>query len=207
MRILSRYRSGTPDPDTAAAMNMLAGQPTETAATSLPPEPLPEHDWRHDTVTSFPAIKGTDPPEWWTGPCPCGVQGCPDGPPLPMPADGRALLSCAPGVTSRMWRTRVANGQWENLPGLWDKAHASTHMPALDRQRAIRAALAASRHDIRAVLAQNPALLSDRVLGDGLRDMASRLEAGLEADRHPSSDEDETEVALWAPPWTAPTRT
>ena len=131
-------------------------------------------DWRDDTITGFPAVSGD------TQVIPAAAEACTCG---MCPSSGEpgkdALLSCAPGVTSRMWRTRVANGQWESIPAAWDKAHAATHLPTLDRQRRIHAELAARRHDIAAMLSRSPWLLADRVLRDGLTDMASRFAAHL----------------------------
>lgn len=188
------------------------------AAETLEPLPAPEPEtaplapgWREDTITSFPAIRDDTPPPAvslpddatepvfvsdLTQPCPCGsgktLLGC-DGrpsPAIPVPAETRTLLSCAPGVVSRMWRTRVANGQWENLPALADQAHARIMMPALDRQRAIRGEVAARRHDIAAMLTRSPSLLADRVLSDGLRDLELRLAERL-ADMQAEAEERE----------------
>lgn len=157
----------------------------------LPPEPATAPlagDWREDTITSFPAIRDDTPPPQDDGACRCGVPGCPDGPAIPLPAETRTLLSCAPGVTGRMWRTWVAQGKWENLPALADQAHARIMMPALDRQRAIRGEVGARRHDIAAMLTRSPSLLTDRVLSDGLRDLESRLAERL-ADMQAEAEE------------------
>jgi hypothetical protein len=142
-------------------------------------------DWRADTLTSFPAIRDEDPapeapaedaPE--PQPCPCGsgqALGECDGQVIPGEPGKDALLSCAAGVTSRMWRTRVANGQWKNIPDEFDQAHARVHMPALNRNRAIRDEVAERRHDIAAIFTQNEGLLSDQVIADGLHDLEARL--------------------------------
>jgi hypothetical protein len=142
-------------------------------------------DWRADTLTSFPAIRDDTPapealeplPADEPQPCPCGsgqpLAGC-DGRPAAGPGTG-ALLSCAAGVTSRMWRTRVANGQWQNIPDEFDQAHARVHMPALNRNRAIRDEVSARRHDIAAIFTQNEGLLSDPLIADGLHDLEARL--------------------------------
>ena len=131
-------------------------------------------DWRDDTISGFPAITGdTEVIPAVADACRCGM--CPES-----AEPGKdALLSCAPGVTSRMWRTRVANGQWDDIGAIADAGHARIHLPALRTNRRIRADLAARRHDIAAVLDRNPDLLSDQVLGDGLRDMAGRLAGPL----------------------------
>src|SRR5262249_25972289 len=129
-------------------------------------------DWRADTITSFPAIRDDTPPPQ-TETCPCGMHDTPAGP------GKEALLSCAPGVVTRMWRTRIANGQWTDIHAAWDQGHARTHMPALENQRRIHAALAAVRHDIGAMFDRNPGLLSDAVIGDALRDLEGRLAGRL----------------------------
>ena len=136
--------------------------------------------WRDDTLTSFPAI--TDDTEIIpaAGECRCGM--CP----RPGEPGTGALLSCAPGVVSRMWRTRVANGQWANIPAAFDDAHADTFRPTLKTQRRIRDQLATGRHDIAAVLDRNRVLLTDQALRAGLRDLESRL-AGRLADMQAES--------------------
>lgn len=123
--------------------------------------PLP--DWRENTITSFPAIADTPAAE--PAPCQCGMHDTPAEP-------GKdCLLSCAPNVVSRMWKTRVANGQWDDIHALWDRAHANTHLPALDEQRRIHSDLAARRYDIAAMLSRTPALHSSPELADGLHRM------------------------------------
>ena len=129
-------------------------------------------DWRQDTISTFPAIRDDTPPPA-ADQCKCGM--CPQ----PGEPGKDAVLSCAPGVTSRMWRTRVANGQWDDIHSVWDQAHAKTHMPALDVQRHIHGDLAARRHDIAAMFNRNPGLLSDSVIADGLADLAGRLAGRL----------------------------
>jgi hypothetical protein len=131
-------------------------------------------DWRDDTITGFPAVSGdTEVIPAASDPCACGM--CPEsGEP------GKdALLSCAPGVTSRMWRTRVANGQWDDIAALADAGHARIHLPALKGQRRIRAGLAGRRHDFAAVFSRNPDLLADLALARELRDLEATLEERL----------------------------
>jgi hypothetical protein len=161
-------------------------------------------DWRADTVTSFPAITDdTPPPPGMPAdatepfalsadqPCPCGsgktLTGC-DGRATQADPGTGCLLSCAPGVTSRMWRTRVTTGEWDDILSLLDSADAATHIPALQHQRLIHAEVAARRYDIAVVFTRTPSLLCDRVLGDGLRDMAARLAERL-ADMRATSEE------------------
>ena len=133
-------------------------------------------DWRHTTLTSFPAIRDdTEVIPAVAEVCGCGMHEAPAEP------GADALLSCAPGVVSRMWRARVNNGQWANIPALFDDAHSDTFRPTLKMQRKIRDDLATGRHDIGAVLDRNPALLADAGLRDGLRDLADTL-AGRLAD-------------------------
>ena len=104
-----------------------------------------------DTIT-FPAIRD-DAPE----PCRCGSARCPDSTgDIPMPADTRALLSCGPGVVSKMWRARVANGQWEDIPAEADAGRERVHTPAMKTWRKIRNELDVRWHDIAAILVANP---------------------------------------------------
>ena len=155
------------------------------------PEDWRPSGWRDDTITSFPAITDSPPPEEPApGPdCPCGsgkpLAACDGRPPAgpQRPADSRPLLSCAPGVVSRMWRARVGNGQWDDIPALADAAHARIHFPALTRQRQIRDGLAASRHDLGAVFARTPALLPDARLAAELHAVEARLAAAQQG-RH-----------------------
>ena len=134
---------------------------------------MSDTNWRDDTITSFPAITGD------TQILPAATEQCPCGMHTPAEPGKDTLLSCAPGVTSRMWRTRVANGQWDDIHALWDKGHARTHMPALEHQRRIHAALAAMRHDLGVMFGRNPGLLSDRIVSEGLRDLEGRLAGRL----------------------------
>lgn len=145
--------------------------------------PLP--DWRSDTITSFPAIRDETAPAK-EQPCQCGLCGT-----QPEPGTD-CLLSCAPGVTSRMWRTRVGNGQYDDIPALWDKAHANVHQPALKHQRQIHGALAASRHDIGAMFNRNPGLLSDTVIADTLHDLEATLAGRLAQMRRDAETEEWT---------------
>lgn len=151
-------------------------------------------DWRETTITSFPAITDATPEPAWVPddirdldaatdrPCPCGsgkpLRAC-SGREVPDLPGKEALLSCAPGVTGRMWRTRIANGQWDDIPSLWDDAHAEVHKPAFRQARHIHAVLGARRHDIATVLARRPDLLTDRVLAEGLHDLEATLAARL----------------------------
>lgn len=148
----------------------------------------PGADWRDDTITSFPAITDDAQPdaaqELVSVPdmdqaCPCGsgklLLRCDGRKSVPVPADVRAMLSCASGVTSRMWRTRVGNGQWDDIPALFDAAHAAIHFPALGRQRSIRGELAAARHDFAAVFGRHPGLLGDARLAAELHAIEARL--------------------------------
>jgi hypothetical protein len=130
-------------------------------------------NWREDTITGFPAVSGD------TEVIPAVTDGCPCGMHSPAEPGKDALLSCAPGVTSRMWRTRIANGQWTDIAAEADAAHARIHLPALKQQRRIRADLAGRRHDFRAVFTRNPSLLPDLALARELRDLEATLEERL----------------------------
>lgn len=142
-------------------------------------------DWRDDTITGFPAVSGdTEVIPAASEECGCGM--CPES-----KEPGKdTLLSCAPGVTSRMWRTRVANGQWDDIDALADAAHARIHLPALKQQRRIRAGLAGRRHDFAAVFNRNPALLPDLALARELRDLEATLEERLEDMRREAAREE-----------------
>jgi hypothetical protein len=131
----------------------------------------PESNWRDDTITGFPAIRDERPAPAGE-PCGCGMHDTPD-------PGTDALLSCAPGVVTRMWRTRIANGQWADIHAAWDQGHARTHMPTLENLRRIHASIAAVRHDIGAMFDRNPGLLSDAVIAEGLHDLEGRLAGRL----------------------------
>ena len=131
-------------------------------------------DWREDTITGFPAVSGdTEVIPAATEACGCGM--CPQS-----AEPGKdALLSCAPGVTSRMWRTRVANGQWDDIGAIADAGHARTHLPALKANRRIHADVAGRRHDLGAMFRRNPALQPDLALARELHDLEATLEERL----------------------------
>jgi hypothetical protein len=131
-------------------------------------------DWRDDTITGFPAVTGdTEVIPAVEDACKCGM--CPES-----SEPGKdALLSCGPGVVTRMWRTRIENGQWDDIAALADAAHARIHLPALKQQRRIRAGLASRRHDFGTVFTRNPSLLPDAALARELRDLEATLEERL----------------------------
>jgi len=142
-------------------------------------------DWRDDTISGFPAVSdATEVIPAAADACTCGM--CPSS----QEPGKDALLSCAPGVTSRMWRTRVANGQWDDIHAVADAGHARIHLPALARQRRIRADLAGRRHDFAAVFTRNPALLPDVALARELRDLQATLEERLEDMRREAAREE-----------------
>lgn len=131
-------------------------------------------------------------PDWDDGPgngrhagpvrllCSCGTPACPDSR-QPDPDVKDAMLSCAPGVTERVWQRRVRIGHWENIPGLFDKAHANTHIPTLKRQGEIHLDLTLGVHQIGTVLDAHPDWRTDRDLAEGLHraeeDVAEQGEA------------------------------
>ncbi len=141
------------------------------------PEPA---GWREDTITSFPAIRDDTPPPA-DGKCKCGMPGCPDAPPAPCDPGAQVLLSCAEGVTSRIWRARVASGEWDDIPAGADKGHARIHLPALDTNRRIRANVAGGLLDIAAVLRADPPALEDGDLQANLNRIAADMQAGTAA--------------------------
>ena len=141
--------------------------------------------WRDDTITGFPAIRDdTEIIPAPGDPCTCGM--CPSS-----AEPGKdALLSCAPGVTSRIWRTWISQGKWDDIASLFDDAHASVHKPALKELRRIHADLAARRHDFAAVFSRNPGLLPDRALAGELRGLEATLEGRLEDMRREAAGEE-----------------
>ncbi len=136
---------------------------------------IPGADWREDTITSFPAIRDDTPPPQADGKCQCGMASCPDGPDIPHPADVRVVLSCAEGVVSRIWRAKVASGEWDDIPAFADQGHARVHLPALNANRRIRANVAAGRHDIGTVLRADPPALDDPQLDRDLCRVEDRI--------------------------------
>jgi hypothetical protein len=141
-------------------------------------------DWRDDTITAFPAIRDEDPEKPADPVSPCWCEWC-TGTRQP---GTEALLSCAPGVTSRMWRTRMANGQWDDIQALADHAHARIHLPALDEQRRIRTKISAARHDIAALFTRNPGLHPDPRLAEELDGLEERLAGRLEVMRQDAAE-------------------
>ena len=97
-----------------------------------------------DTVT-FPAIREA------LVKCQCGTSRCPDGPDIPGPSDARAVLSCGPGVVSKMWRTRVRNGEWADIRAEVREARSRVLDPASKGQERIHNDLDCDWHDIAAV--------------------------------------------------------
>jgi hypothetical protein len=154
-------------------------------------------DWRDDTITGFPAVSGdTEVIPAVAEACACGM--CPDS----REPGKDALLSCAPGVTSRMWRTRVANGQWDDIGAIADAGHARTHLPALKTNRRIHADVAGKRHDLGAVFTRNPLLLPDLALARELHDLEATLEERLasmrlEAAREEARIRSEEQARAW----------
>jgi hypothetical protein len=110
--------------------------------------------------------------------CGCGFPSCPDTGWLSaaMPGgDPRAMLSYAPGVTSRMSLERVRNGQYEDVAAAADDAWARVHNTARKRGRAIRRGVTSARQQVAAVFAATPGLLSDPDLAEGLHRMEAEM--------------------------------
>ena len=126
-----------------------------------------------DTVT-FPAIRDTPQK------CQCGTARCPDAPqPGPAAAGGPALLSCGPGVVTRMWRERVRNGQWLDISAEADAGAERVHKPAQVRERAIHNNLDCGWHDVAAVFRADTDLLTDPEVAERLRQFETGLAAQL----------------------------
>jgi len=104
-----------------------------------------------DTV-AFPAIRGDDDG------CRCGMH-----PPAGEPGKD-ALLSCGPGVVSKMWRNRVRDGEWADIPGEFGGAQQRVYAEARKGQQRIHNNLDCDWHDIAAVFRADTALLSDPAL-------------------------------------------
>lgn len=127
------------------------------------------HSFVRPALPMFRALRDDTPPE--AEPCKCGLPGCPDGEAAPAPAGTDVLLSCAPGVTDRMWLARISNGAYDDTESLWDTAHSRVHQPALKTGRRIHADVAAGLYDISAMLDRTPALHTDPGLAEGWQQM------------------------------------
>ena len=106
--------------------------------------------------------------------CGCGTSRCPDGPAAESAEKG-AMLSCAPGVVTRMSQERVRNGQWEDISACARTAALRVHKPAVDEAARIRQDLEHGVLDLGPVFDRNPALHWDPELAADL----ARYEAGL----------------------------
>jgi len=115
-----------------------------------------------DTV-AFAAIRDEDEA------CRCGK--CPGTD----PDEKGALLSCGPGVVSKMWRTRIRNGEWDDIRALFRTARKRVEDAAEKGQDAIHNNLDCDWHDIAAVFRADTGLLTDPQLDEGLRQMEADL--------------------------------
>lgn len=158
---------------------LTAGQPLVPDETALdiraprPYVPMPEPA-RHEDA---PATTSGD-----DRPCPC-ESGKPsrecDGRRPPASPDRRALLSCGPGVATRISLERVREGAYEDIAVAGRMASVRLHKPAVDSMDHIRRDLEHGVHDIGAILGQNPALHADRDLNADLRWLAAELASQL----------------------------
>ena len=121
-------------------------------------------------VAPLPALHGQ-----YEQPCP---YGCPVHP-SPLGGDPRALLYAGPGIADRTWQARVREGAWDDIPALFDAAHANTHLPAIKRNRHIRSELSDGRHHLAAVFDADPPSLKDDALTADLRWLEAELASQL----------------------------
>ena len=103
-------------------------------------------------------------------------------PAAPEPGKG-ALLYYGPGIVTRMWETRIRNGQWADIAAEFNAAHARIHLPTLRRNDEIRLDLSTGAHHIAAVFDAHPEAHGDEKLAEGFRDVETAFEAELEAQR------------------------
>lgn len=111
--------------------------------------------------------------------CNCQTAGCPDGPRMPGPGDPRMLLSCAPGVVTRMSKERVRNGEWEDIATYGRDARVRVHKPAVDLLAGITLGLEEGVHDLGALLDRSAPLHSDAALRGDLRELAAEMDGQL----------------------------
>jgi hypothetical protein len=139
--------------------------------------PLPAPD---ETVAWIPPWDDTPPQGRHAGPvqCNCQTAGCPDAPRMPRPDDPRLLLSCAPGVVTRMSKERVRNGAWVDVPAYSRSAAGEIQKYAVEHLAAIRLEVEHGVLDLLPLFDRSPALHSDPELSRELH----RLEADYAAD-------------------------
>ena len=122
-------------------------------------------DW-DEPATARPRVR--------TG-CGCGTSACPDEEHQPDPDMKDAMLSCAPGVVTRMSRERVRNGQWENIPAYVRSRAGDIHRHAVEKLAGIRLEVEHGVLDIAPLFDRNPELHRDLELSRELH----RYEADL----------------------------
>jgi hypothetical protein len=131
------------------------------------------------TVTFPVAVKITGEDTWPlaavredAGPCPCGMH-------EPQAPGSDALLSCAPGVVTRMSHERVRNGQWEDIPKYVREGGLRVHRPAVDGRARIQLDLEHTVMDLGAMFERNEDLRHDQEISDGLRRKEAEIAALL----------------------------
>jgi hypothetical protein len=123
-----------------------------------------------DTVT-FPAIRDDAPPR-----CHCGTSRCPDDPrDIPAPADLRVVLSCGPGVVSKMWRTHVRDGVWEDIRAAGAAALSRDREATRMGQERIHNNLDCGWHDLAAVFRADTATLTDPRLAEAFAQVVRNM--------------------------------
>jgi hypothetical protein len=143
--------------------------------------PLPVPD---ETVAWTPPWDDTPPKGRHAGPvqCNCQTAGCPDAPRVSSPGDPRLLLSCAPGVATRMSKERVRNGEWEDVATYGRDARVRVHKPAVDELAGITLGLEEGVHDLGALIDRSATLHSDADLRGDLVRLAAELDGQLRTD-------------------------
>jgi hypothetical protein len=157
----------------------------ETAVMPVVPEtevlePLPESPFAGASETGLmradgpaPADEPAPPAETPDGPCRCGTCGA-------QPEPGKdALLYYGPGIATRMWETRIRNGQWTDIAAEFNDAHARIHLPTLKRNGEIHLDISTGAYALAAVFGTHPEARSDEDLTEGLASAVVSYEAEL----------------------------
>ena len=110
--------------------------------------------------------------------CGCGTSACPDSP-RPETDEKGAVLSCAPGVVTRMFRERIRNGQWENIPAYVRDRANDVQKYAVEHLASIRLDLERGVLDLAPVFDRVPALHADPDLAERLRCAVADVERQL----------------------------
>jgi len=105
-------------------------------------------------------------------------QPCPYGCPVrlqPLGGDPRILLYAGPGIATRNWVAKVREGAWDDIPALFDAAHARVHLPAIRQGRHIRRDVSDGRHHLAVVFDAHPDWRTDPGAAEGLHRMEAEM--------------------------------